>query len=256
MNQNELDRYLQELLNIGAFSEGDPSQNGLQVTNSGRSIVRIALAVDAGMQTIERAASQGADMLLVHHGLFWKQSPLVHGVHYNRLKALFDADMALYAIHLPLDAHPIYGNNAGLAELLGLRDVHAFGSWHGLSVGLQGLCGDEDGKGCSIDDVVQALYPIERKPKLLLFGAQNIKKVAIVSGAGASELEHAIEEGCDLLLTGEIKQATYHAAYDHGINVIAAGHYATEQLGVQRLGKKLENDFKMHSFFIDVPTGI
>lgn len=256
MNQYDVDAYMQTLLHIAEFTTADPSQNGLQVANSGKKITRLALAVDACMQTIERAAAEHADMLFVHHGLFWNNSPLITKAHYNRIHALLSADIALYAVHLPLDAHPVYGNNAGLAELLHLKNIRPFGNWRGHAIGCSGTCSTQNETSCTLDDILTLLRPIELEPHILPFGPKEINRIAVLSGAGAGEFQHAISENIDLYITGEIKQEIYHAAYDNRIHVIAAGHYATETLGVQRAAKKLTEDSNIHAFFIDVPTGI
>ena len=132
MKLKELDLYFTELLNIDAFAAQDLSQNGVQVQNSGKEIKKVAFAVDACLQSIKEAAERKADMLFVHHGLFWSRSLRIMGNHYHRIKALLDNDIVLYAVHLPLDAHPLYGNNIGLARRLELENLKEFGMSRGL----------------------------------------------------------------------------------------------------------------------------
>ncbi len=255
MNIFELDRYFAELLQIEDFSAADISQNGLQVENSGKPIKKVAFAVDACMQTIASAAERNADVLFVHHGLFWNKSLTVCGSHYKRIKALLDADIALYAVHLPLDAHPIYGNNAGLANRLGLENLTKFGMWHGVKIGLYGNMPLQN-QFFSIDKVVNLLFPDGEKPACILpFGKSEIKTAGIISGGAASEISEAIALNLDLYITGEIEHVTYHIALENKINVIAGGHYQTETVGVNLTAKKLEQDTNIETFFIDVPTG-
>ena len=135
MNLNELDSYFRELLRIDEFARDDSSQNGVQIGRSGESVARLAFAVDASLETARRAADWGADVLVVHHGLFWGTSLPITGVHYGRIKEFLHHDLALYAIHLPLDEHEELGNNAVMAEKLGLVERAPFGEHHGKCIG-------------------------------------------------------------------------------------------------------------------------
>lgn len=257
MNIFELDCYFKELLSINDFTEQDVSQNGVQVVNSGKQIKKIAFAVDACMQTILLARERCADMLFVHHGIFWGKPLLITGTHYDRIKSLIGFDIALYAVHLPLDAHPVYGNNIGLCERLGLENVKRFGTYHGTKIGLYGNFPQTENKGVSIDEAVRKLFPGGEKPaNILPFGKKEIKNAGIISGGAASKIDEAVALNLDLYITGEIEHTTYHTALEHKINVIAGGHYQTETLGIKRVARKLESDTGIETCFLDVPTGL
>ncbi|PIE98698.1 MAG: Nif3-like dinuclear metal center hexameric protein [Treponema sp.] len=252
MKQNELDSYFREFLKIDEFASIDPSQNGLQIANTGKEIKKIAFAVDACLETVKQAASLNADMLFVHHGIFWGQSPKIVGVHYDRVREFFNADMALYAVHLPLDAHPVYGNNAGLAARLNLQDIVPFGDWRGVKIGCSGVsC------GMDIETLVKRLFPDGEKPiSVLPFGKKEIRTVGIISGGASDDLSQAIDAGLDLYITGELKHQAYHEALENKINVIAGGHYQTETVGVKLVAEKLRSETYLETVFIDLPTGL
>lgn len=253
MNVHSLSRWFDALLDTGAFAAIDPSRNGLQVENDGSEVSLVAFAVDASLETIARAASAGADLLVVHHGLFWGSGETLVGGHYRRVKALLDANLALYASHLPLDAHPECGNNAGLAGRLSLSGLRRFGPWRGC---LAGYAGSFDSP-VSLDDALSRLFPSgERPASVLPFGPRELKTCAVVSGGGASNLADAIAEGVDLFITGEIKHESYHPALEAGVSVIAMGHYQSETVGVRLLAERLARETGIEATFIDVPTGL
>ena len=252
MNTKELDLYFKRLLSIEEFSNIDVSKNGLQVDNGGSAITKIAFAVDASLETIKRAVALEASFLFVHHGLFWKDPLMVKGAHYKRIKALFDGNIALYACHLPLDAHHIYGNNAGLADRISLEERESFAVYHGKTIGIMGKLE----KQMSIEELCPLIFPNgEKTSHILPFGKEKNKTIAILSGSGANDLDEAIERSVDLYITGEIKHETYHKAQEAGINVIAGGHYNTETVGVSLLMRKVQLDLNIETCFIDVPTG-
>ena len=235
MNTKELDLYYKRLLNIEDFSSIDVSKNGLQVDNDGSAITKIAFAVDASFETIKRAIALEASCLFVHHGLFWKEIEMIRGSHYNRIKALFNGNIALYACHLPLEE----------------REGFAF--HHGKALGIMGKLEKE----MTIEEISLKLFPNETTlSHILPFGKEKNKTVAILSGSGASSLDEAIEHSIDLYITGEIKHETYHKAQEASINVIAGGHYNTETVGVSLLMKKTMLDLNIETCFIDVPTGL
>ncbi|WP_024466993.1 Nif3-like dinuclear metal center hexameric protein [Treponema pedis] len=256
MNAFELDLYFKNLLNIEFFKTADVSQNGLQVGNSGKKIKKAAFAVDACKAVISIAKERKADILFVHHGLFWSKSILITGIHYERIKMLLDSDIALYAVHLPLDAHPLYGNNAGLSARLSLEDKKEFGLYHGINIGFYGNLPLKNNEGLSIDETISLLFPDGEKPAdILPFGKKKIKSVGIISGGAAENISEAVDLNLDLYITGEIEHVTYHTALENKINVIAGGHYQTETVGVRLVAKRLESDTGIETCFIDVPTG-
>jgi dinuclear metal center protein, YbgI family len=253
MNTKKLDDYFKQLLNIEEFSNIDVSKNGLQVDNDGSKLSKIAFAVDASLETIKRASFLQASLLFVHHGLFWKDVELIKGSHYKRIKALLDGNIALYASHLPLDAHHIYGNNAGLADRIALEQRSPFALCHGKALGVMGKLEKE----ATIEELCTLLFPNGEKPSHILpFGREKNKTIAILSGSGSTSLDEAIEKSVDLYITGEIKHETYHKALEAGINVIAGGHYNTETVGVSLLMRKTMLDLNIETCFIDVPTGL
>ena len=253
MNASSLSRWLDALLDTGSYASVDPSRNGLQVENDGAEVSRVAFAVDASLETIARAASAGATFLVVHHGLFWGAGETLTGNHFRRVKALLDANLALYASHLPLDAHPECGNNAGLAERLALSERRRFGPWRGCLAGFAGAFAEP----VSLDTALSRLFPSGERPvSVLPFGPRELKTCAVVSGGGASNLADAIAEGVDLFVTGEIKHESYHPALEAGISVVAMGHYQSETVGVRLLAERLARDTGIEATFIDVPTGL
>lgn len=253
MNILEFDKWCRSFLDIEAMERVDASLNGVQIGDCGRVLTRVAFAVDACLETLQKAAEEGADLLFVHHGLFWGKPLAISGDHYKRVKTALDNDLALYAVHLPLDRHPEYGNNAGLAAILGLKDQEGFGEYKGFEIGVKGRLET----ALKRDDLVPALFGgWEHGPKMLPFGPAEISTVAMISGGGTHEVSDAIKEGVDLYITGDASHQVYHEALEAGINVLFGGHYMTELTGVQSIQKKVEEELKLETVFIDVPTGL
>jgi len=248
---SELTRFLDELLEIEKF-KADSSLNGLQV-EAGQQVKRISFAVDASEQSIKRAVRAGSDILIVHHGLFWGSPSPITGILATRIKLLLTGNLSLYAAHLPLDAHPELGNNARLAKLLKLEEISSFGEYGGSKIG---VCGRTE-KPISVDSLIKSVNRVLKgKSHSFPFGPKNVKKVAIVSGSGSSFVEEAYREGCDTLITGESSHAAYHTAKEGGVNLICAGHYMTETLGVKALMETVSKKFGLPCSFIDIPTGL
>lgn len=253
MTSGELERWFSALLGPAGFEGNDPSLNGLQVDNDGSDIARVAFAVDACQETIERAARAGAGMLFVHHGLFWSEPERLTGRMYRRIKTLMTSNLALYASHLPLDAHGECGNNAGLARRLGLENLVPFGHWRGVSIGFRG----EFPAPVSLDEAIARLFPDgQRCAHVLPFGPKDIRTAGVISGGASDEVHQAIELGLDLYVTGEIGHEIYHPALESGISVIAGGHYQTETVGVRLVAERLARETGIDTVFIDVPTGL
>ena len=249
-SRDELVRYLDTYLDVAGWS--DKSLNGLQVQGADR-VRRVALTTDTALATIAMAAGARAEMLIAHHGLFWGRVEPVTGPLRDRLAALLDAGMSLYVSHLPLDAHVEVGNNAVLAGLLGLEDRRPFGRWGDRSIGLVGrLPGTLDRAGLAAR--LEAL--LGARPHVLPFGGEAIRTVAVVSGAAADLVPEAALTGVDAFVTGETSHTAYHQARDWRMNVVFAGHYATETLGVRALGDHLADRFGLEVVFLDVPTGL
>jgi dinuclear metal center YbgI/SA1388 family protein len=253
MTTRQLDLFFRGILDIDGFSSIDDSLNGLQADNDGADIEKIAFAVDASLETFKRASLCGAGMLFVHHGLFWGRAERIAGSLRARLQFLLDHNLALYAAHLPLDQHPETGNNAALAELLGIETPEPFGVYHGRKIGYKGKLKTP----LSVGEAVKRISFGANKPLgVYPFGKKENRICAVISGGAAREVLQAIEEGADLYVTGEISHSVYHHLLENGINMIAGGHYATEVWGVRRLMESCASQLETDVEFIDVPTGL
>jgi len=244
--------HLDELLEPGAFSDYGP--NGLQVPGPD-DVGLIVTGVSASAELFERAAELGADLILVHHGIFWSGAPLaLTPAAKRRLQLLFDHDMALAAYHLPLDGHPEVGNNALLAAGLGCAAHEPFALHKGRAIGVAGTFG---GDGVPAAELVARVHALTgREPLAFLDGPARVRSIAIVSGAGAGYLADAAAAGIDAFLTGEPAERVMTFAREEAIHFIAAGHYATETFGVRRVGELLTERFGIPAVFVDVPNPI
>ncbi len=244
----ELDR----LLEPARFD--DYCVNGLQVPGPER-VRTIATGVSAHAELFELAARERAELLLVHHGLFWGSGvQAVDTVLKRRLQLLFDADIALAAYHLPLDAHPELGNNALLASALVAGELAPFALHRGQPIG---LLASLPGDGLAAEELFARVREITaREPLVFDAGPRVVRRLAIVSGAGADYTADAAAAGADALLTGEPAERSMAQAREAGIHVIAAGHHATETFGVRRLGEHLAERFELRHVFIDVPNPV
>ena len=248
-----LDNFFRGLLDIDGFKEADSSLNGLQVDNDGSEIKKIAFAVDACLEVFKRAAEAGAHMLFVHHGIFWGTDQRLERHHRERIKFLLDNNLALYAVHLPLDQHPRLGNNAALAELLGIEDPQGFGLYHGRKIGYWGKLT----KALTVEEAVKKIGFMNRPPLgIFPFGKKESQSCAVISGGAAMEAFQALEEKVDLYVTGESAHTVYHHALEGHLNIIAGGHYSTEVFGVRRMMDECAKLSGIETEFIDVPTGL
>jgi len=248
-----LDKFFREILDIEGLKSVDSSLNGLQLDNDGSELKKIAFAVDTGLEVFRRAVDAGAGLLFVHHGLFWGAPIRIEGRHRERVKFLLDHNMALYAVHLPLDQHPRLGNNAVLAELLGIEEKEPFGIYHGHKIGFKGKLSTP----LTIEDAAKRISFMERPPiGIFPFGKKESTSCAVISGGAGMEAFQALEEKIDLYVTGENSHTVYHHAREGGMNIIAGGHYSTEVWGVRRLMEECENRLGIEAEFIDVPTGL
>jgi dinuclear metal center YbgI/SA1388 family protein len=253
MHLKDFDTLIRQVLDLDEFSGADVALNGLQVANDKQSVEKAAFAVDACLESIRRAAEWGADLLFVHHGLFWGRPLAVTGGHYRRLRALIQADLALYAVHLPLDMHPQLGNNAGLARRIGLQQLEPFGEYRGMKIGFKGSLPE----AMSLEQVVRACCGSnEQAINVLPFGPESVSTVGVVSGGAADEAYQAIDEKLDLFITGDASHTIYHHCLEGGINVIFGGHYLTETYGVTLLSEKLRSESNLQTRFFDIPTGL
>lgn len=239
---NELRDYNASLLQTGLFKDYCP--NGLQV--EGRTEVRrIATAVTASQHVLDQAIAWGADAILVHHGYFWRsEDAAITGIKKRRIAQLLRNDVSLLAYHLPLDAHPELGNNAQLGKLLGLAEQGRFGEQNIACFGML------DQQQTLAQFAQQVAHGLQRAPQIIGDSAKTIQKIAWCSGGAQDYFEAAVAQGVDAYLTGEISERSFHIAQESGVSFIAAGHHATERLGIQALGEHLSVRFALtHCFF-------
>lgn len=249
MDRTELVTYLDNYLRIAEIADYGPQ--GLQVETTNTEVKRIALAVDVSPMVIETAVSYQADMLLVHHGVLWRQVERIAGPLGERVRQMMAHGLNLYAAHLPLDAHPEVGNNAVLARMFGVTDVDWWYSPTNVPIA---VVGDVPAQPRLDALVHQVNSQLNTTAHVLAYGPAQVQRLAILSGFGADKVAEAKALDADTFLTGETSHANYWAASDYGLNVIFAGHYATETVGVQALGAQLTEKFGVETRFFDFPT--
>jgi len=248
--RDEIVSYCNELLDAGGFRDMLPL--GLQVPGA-EDVHVLATGVTASLELFQRATEAGAQMVLVHHGMFAGSGPrpAMDAREKARLKALFDNDLSLVAYHLPLDAHPEVGNNALICGLLGIGALEPFAEHGGRSLGWIGSIDPPVAMGELVERVRQAI-----KPDPLVFddGPAQVRRVAVVSGSAAGDVVPAADAGADCFVTGELKEQVMSEAREAGISVIGAGHYRTEVFGVQALGERIAERFGVEHRFIEIPN--
>lgn len=243
--------FLDEYLKTSEFK--DHSWNGLQF-EGGQEVRKVAFAVDAGVDSFNAAIEAGAQMLVVHHGHFWKEAdPSYSSWRKKRLDILHEHSLSLYASHLPLDHHPVVGNNAQLLKLIGAKVTGEFGTYGGRSIGWKG----KFARPVAVSDIASLLErELGARCAVLPFGPEKVTTVSALSGGGGYEIFfEALNSGVDLYITGDSIEV-YHTAKDAGLNVIFAGHHATETVGLLALKKVVAGRFKVETVFIDLPTGL
>jgi dinuclear metal center YbgI/SA1388 family protein len=228
--------------------------NGLQVPGC-VNVSKVVTGVSASIELFERGKCAHADLLVVHHGIFWGSEPVAIDVRMKRrLKFLFDEDMSLAAYHLPLDAHPEMGNNALIARALGADTMRPFALHEGKPIG---FIATFPGDGLDASDLFARVAELTaRTPLVFATGPRRVHRLAIVSGAGSNYLKDAVGAGAEALLTGEPAERVMSEAREAGVHFIAAGHYATETFGVKRIGEHLSERFDVEHLFVDVPNPI
>lgn len=250
MKRNDLVKYLDSYLHVDEITDYGPQ--GLQVEGT-EEVTRIAFTVDAGLPCIDAAIKVGAQMHIVHHGLFWGKQEPIRGPMGHKIRRLIESNLNLYAAHLALDAHPEIGNNVELARLFELTVESWFHNVSGIDIGV--LCTAPD--DLSLDDLVAMVKAgLGTEPRILAHGPSTVSRVAIISGSGIGGAAEAARLGADTLLTGETSHSHYYSALDYGVNVVFAGHYATEVVGLKALGRHLNGRFGLETVFIDLPTGM
>ena len=231
-------------LKVDEGEDAPGAHNGMQVENRGR-VTRILAAVDSGLPVIQKAAAAGSgSLLIVHHGLFWSGVQPITGIFREKLEIMRRADMALYSVHLPLDAHPVVGNNVLLAKALGLRGLKPF-----LDFGRSGMFA-----GSRTELVRRLMKTTGRVPEVCAAGPARPRKVGVMTGGAGDMVEKAAAAGVDTFVTGEGLQWTWLRAEELGVNMIYGGHYATETFGVQALAAHLAKRFRVPWKFIDHPV--
>ncbi len=250
MHLAKLTAYLDTYLRVREVPDYPTALNGLQVENGGE-VTRIAVAVDAAQATIEAAVAERADLLLVHHGLFWDGNQPLTGRRFRRVKRLLDAGIAVYAAHLPLDVHAEVGNNVVLARALGIEPQGSFGDYQGYPLGVWGeLQLRREALAARLDELLGG------RIKLVPGGAEWVRRVGVITGGAGSMIEAAREAGLDAFVTGEGAHHNFFDAEEGGINLFLAGHYATETWGVRALAEHLEARFGLPWSWIHHPTGL
>ncbi|MDX1777814.1 MAG: Nif3-like dinuclear metal center hexameric protein [Thermodesulfobacteriota bacterium] len=249
MELKKITDYLDDYLAIDTFR--DDSTNGLQVENGG-AVKKIGLAVDACHEAIVKAGDAGCNLLVVHHGLFWGKQELLRGYFYKRISALIKADIALYAVHLPLDGHPEVGHNIQIAKKMGLQNIEPFAYYYEKPIGVKGTLQETQ----PLSEVSKNIETVIGRCRALLeFGPDKITSIGIVSGSATEP--HLFRElklqGIDLFISGEPKHGAYYLAQEMGLNIFYGGHYLTETYGMKALRDHLESALNIPAEFIDAP---
>lgn len=242
--------FLDETLNTAAIEDFPGAHNGLQISNR-KPISSVATAVDASLPVIRQAVEQNHDLLIVHHGLFWQGAQAITGHVYEKFALAIENNLAIYSSHLPLDAHPELGNNILLARKIGLIDPLPFNEWKGTPCGVRGLL------KMPLAQLLEQLKTITQAPTHVCpAGPAITKNVGIVTGSAGSDVAKMAAQGIDTFITGEGPHWSYPLAEELEINLIYAGHYATETFGVNALGELLSQKFGLSHQFIDHPSGL
>jgi len=251
VDRDELVRYLDRFLEASVGLDYCP--NGLQV--EGRpEISKIVTGVSACLELFSRAHETGSDAVIVHHGLFWHGGPQVlTGIQYRRVAELIGTGINLLAYHLPLDRHPEVGNNALAARALGLTELESLGEYKGLPVGFSGIL-DEALELSELESRIHSVF--DQSPLVFPFGPDRVQSIGIVSGAAGDCLHDAVARGLDLFLTGEADEWIMNVAKEASIHFVAAGHYATERIGIRALGTHLQQRFGIDVEFVDIPNPV
>lgn len=245
--------YLNSYLTVSAYKES--AINGLQVAGK-KKVSKIAFAVDGVLETFEAAAALNADLLIVHHGIYWGYQYPLRGSNYKRIKTLIDHEMALYAVHLPLDAHPEVGHNVMLLKALGVEEasLQPFGAYQDSTIGWQARIPEI--RRQALTERLQEVLGGE--VKLLGFGPEKIRSLACITGAGAdfATIGEVKIKNIHYFISGEASHPIYHYTQEAGVNVALGGHYRTEVFGLKALSSHLEQTYEVDTCFIDCPTGM
>ena len=246
----EIVEYCDSYLRIGVIQDYENALNGVQVENSG-TVKKIAAAVDVSTRTLQEVAKCGANFLIVHHGMFWPGLRPVTKALRRQVKFAFENDIAIYSAHLPLDLHPEVGNNVLLMGALGFEKSEPFFEEKGS------LLGRRASVDIALDELVARLEKtVAGSVKTIAFGPKTVRCLGVITGAAGSEIEQVAGDGIDTFITGEAPHWAAIAAAEMGLNLLLAGHYATETFGVKALAAHLAGKFRLDWQFIDLPTGL
>ncbi len=226
----------------------DGAYNGLQLENNGE-VTKVAAAVDAGQRPFEAAIAAGVDFLICHHGLYWVPPTPLTGNSYQKIKTAINGNLAVYGAHLPLDGHPEIGNNALLADALGLQKIDTFLSYEGNDMAV--IAAGPKGGRAELAEKLKALFP--NTYSAIEYGSDAPKRIGILTGSGQSAVPHLKANNIDTLVTGELRQHHFNMAQELGLNLYPCGHYATEVFGVQALAKEVAATFGIEYTFIEQP---
>jgi len=247
----EIVRYLDTELRIAEVPDYPGALNGLQLENDGR-VTKVAAAVDASLPVFEKAIAAGADLLIVHHGMFWHGARRVVDSQYEKLKLAMNANMAVYSAHIPLDIHHEWGNNVLLCEKIGMQNTEKFHPWKGELLGLK------EEMDLSLDELVKRVRAAVGGDVNICHGrkSNNVGVVGVITGGAGSEVQAMADSGINTFITGEGPHWSYPLAEELGLNVIYGGHYATETFGVLRLIEVLKLKYSLCNHFVGSPSGI
>lgn len=247
---DQLVAYLDGELKTASIQDYPGAMNGLQLSNRGQ-VGRIVAAVDATLPVIEAAAAGGPGLLLVHHGMFWQGVQPVTGAFYKKLKIAMEADLAIYSSHLPLDVHPVFGNNVLLAKCIGLKATESFFDHKGVMIGLRGQW---EGSRSSLAETLSEVLggPVHLCPG----GPEMVSEVGLITGGAGSEVVKVAAAGLNCFVTGEGPHWSYPLAEELGVNLFYGGHYATETFGVKAISAAVADAFAIGWNFLDHPSGL
>jgi dinuclear metal center YbgI/SA1388 family protein len=245
----QLSHYLDDLLDIKSIKDAPNAVNGLQVQNTG-AIGKLGLAVDLCQATIDMAIEKKCNMMFVHHGIFWSGVQPIRGAYFDKLSTMLKANLGLYSAHIPLDMHPVLGNNRVLADQIGLEHLEPFGEYGGENIGLKGRISPQSA------DSLGKLLEAKLHASVKVIGSGEVQTVGLVTGGAADILRQAKEEKLDCYITGEGANHHFHEAMEGDCVLILAGHYATETGGVKAVGRHLAEKFNLKTEFLDHPTGM
>jgi dinuclear metal center YbgI/SA1388 family protein len=250
MKRNILERFLNEYLKVREVS--DSSVNGLQVEGSPE-IKKIAFSVSYSIDVAEKSIKNGADTIIVHHGILWQNLKPLTSIFKKRIEILLKNNINLFAYHLPLDIHPEIGNNISILKILGAKKIRTFAKYEEIDIGVIGRFKKEK----SMDEIKKILkLEINKDIFSLEYGKRKIKTVGIITGGGDKYFEEAIINNCELFITGERNETNFETAREYEVNFISLGHYKSEILGIKNLQEIIKNNFKVETLFIDTKNPV